>query len=212
MNAKEVHFQYKARYYKLGEITSTTRQIWWVFHGYGQLAEFFIRKFSFLEEHGICIIAPEGLSKFYLNGNSGRIGAAWMTRENRLTEIQNYISYLNFVHHTEHTNIKIHTTLLGFSQGTSTAVRWAIEGQIAFDRLILWAGLFPADMDFMKGAALLQNKEVIEVLGTQDPFITTEKRAEMHHLNNQLNITPTIIEFEGKHELNQAILSKIAFS
>jgi predicted esterase len=209
---KEVNFQYKARYYKLGEITSTTRQIWWVFHGYGQLAEFFIRKFSFLEEQGICIIAPEGLSKFYLNGTAGRVGATWMTRENRSTEIQNYISYLNSIHNSEQTNIKIQTTLLGFSQGTSTAVRWAMESQIAFDRLILWAGLFPADMDFIKGKTLLQDKEVIEVLGTQDQFITTEKRAEMHYLNNQLQITPTIIEFEGKHELNQAILTKIAFS
>lgn len=209
---KEVNFQYKARYYKLGEITSTTRQIWWVFHGYGQLAEFFIRKFSFLEEQAICIIAPEGLSKFYLNGTAGRVGATWMTRENRSTEIQNYISYLNSIHNSEQTNIKIQTTLLGFSQGTSTAVRWAMESQIAFDRLILWAGLFPADMDFIKGKTLLQDKEVIEVLGTQDQFITTEKRAEMHYLNNQLQITPTIIEFEGKHELNQAILTKIAFS
>jgi predicted esterase len=209
---KEVNFQYKARYYKLGEITSTTRQIWWVFHGYGQLAEFFIRKFSFLEEQAICIIAPEGLSKFYLNGTAGRVEATWMTRENRSTEIQNYISYLNSIHNSEQTNIKIQTTLLGFSQGTSTAVRWAMESQIAFDRLILWAGLFPADMDFIKGKTLLQDKEVIEVLGTQDQFITTEKRAEMHYLNNQLQITPTIIEFEGKHELNQAILTKIAFS
>jgi predicted esterase len=183
-----------------------------VFHGYGQLAEFFIRKFSFLEEQAICIIAPEGLSKFYLNGTAGRVGATWMTRENRSTEIQNYISYLNSIHNSEQTNIKIQTTLLGFSQGTSTAVRWAMESQIAFDRLILWAGLFPADMDFIKGKTLLQDKEVIEVLGTQDQFITTEKRAEMHYLNNQLQITPTIIEFEGKHELNQAILTKIAFS
>ena len=35
-------------------------------HGYGQLAEYFIRKFNVLEEQNICVIAPEGFSRFYL--------------------------------------------------------------------------------------------------------------------------------------------------
>jgi len=30
-----------ARYYQLGELSSATKQIWFVCHGYGQLAEYF---------------------------------------------------------------------------------------------------------------------------------------------------------------------------
>ncbi|WP_261990367.1 hypothetical protein [Hymenobacter sp. BT188] len=56
-----------ARYYQLGELTERTRHIWFVCHGYGQLAAYFIRHFAVLTEaNDTVIIAPEGLSRFYL--------------------------------------------------------------------------------------------------------------------------------------------------
>ncbi len=207
----EIQFNYKARYYKLGELTADTKQIWWVLHGYGQLAQFFIQKFKALSEQGICVIAPEGLSRFYLAGNGGRVGASWMTRENRQMDIENYISYLDAILKIENPPAHIPTTLFGFSQGAATAARWAMNGKINFDRLILWAGLFPPDMDFEKGAVLLKSKKIIEVLGKQDQFITKEKVEEMMQLNQKLKINPTIIEFEGKHEIDERVLGEIAF-
>jgi predicted esterase len=208
---QELNFQLKARYQKLGEINSSTKQIWWVFHGYGQLSQFFIQKFKVLIEQNICVIAPEGLSKFYLSGNSGRVGASWMTRENRKIDIENYIEYLNAIYRIENPTPQIPTTLFGFSQGAPTAVRWAMDGKVKFDRLILWAGLFPPDMDFEKGANLLKDKKVIEVLGKQDQFITEDRVAELIKLNQQLNLHPTIIEFDGKHEINGDVIKEIAF-
>ena len=204
-------FNCQARYYKVGRIDESTTQIWWVLHGYGQLAQYFVQKFKVLSEKGICVIAPEGLSKFYLSGNAGRIGATWMTRENRIAEIENYTNYLDSILAIERPPSHVKTTLLGFSQGAATAVRWVMNGKLEFDRLVLWAGLFPPDMDFEKGTHLLQKKEVIEVLGKHDEFITKEKIAEMHDLNTRLLLTPTIIEFDGKHELDVEVLNKIAF-
>jgi len=211
MEKIDLSFDFKARYYKLGKLDSNTQEVWWVFHGYGQLAQFFIEKFKSLQEAGVCVIAPEGLSKFYLAGNSGRIGATWMTRENRLTEIENYSAYLNSILEMEKPPQKVRTTIVGFSQGAATAVRWIMNGKVDFDRLILWAGLFPPDMDFEKGADLFQHKQIFEVLGKQDEFITKEKIDEMMNLNQRLQINPTIVEFDGKHEIDTAILSKIAF-
>jgi predicted esterase len=207
----EIQFNFKARYYKLGEVNSSTKQIWWVLHGYGQLSQFFIQKFKALTEQGICVIAPEGLSKFYLAGNGGRVGATWMTRENRLVDIKNYIEYLNTILQIENPTNKVPTTLFGFSQGAATTVRWAMDGKVKFDRLILWAGLFPPDMDFEKGAELLKDKKIIEVLGKQDQFITREKVEEMMKLNQQLKINPAIVEFEGKHEIDEGVLGEVAF-
>jgi hypothetical protein len=66
MEESDISFQFRARYYKLGEINAATRQIWFVLHGYGQLAQFFIKKFNTLTDHNVCVIAPEGLSRFYL--------------------------------------------------------------------------------------------------------------------------------------------------
>jgi predicted esterase len=209
IETQTVGFQFNARYYKLGEIHSDTKEVWWVLHGYGQLAQYFIQKFKPLNEKGICVIAPEGLSRFYLQGNQGRVGATWMTQENRLMDIENYITYLNFIHKKEIGQRHVKTTLLGFSQGAATLMRWAMNNQVQFDRLILWAGLFPPDIDFTKGAELLKGKEVIEVLGKQDEFITADRIQEMMKLNMQLNIDPVILEFDGKHELKEEVLLKI---
>jgi predicted esterase len=209
IETQTVGFQFNARYYKLGEIHSDTKEVWWVLHGYGQLAQYFIQKFKPLNEKGICVIAPEGLSRFYLQGNQGRVGATWMTQENRLMDIENYITYLNFIHKKEIGQRHVKTTLLGFSQGAATLMRWAMNNQVQFDRLILWAGLFPPDIDFTKGAELLKGKEVIEVLGKQDEFITADRIQEMMKLNMQLNINPVILEFDGKHELKEEVLLKI---
>jgi predicted esterase len=210
MEQQELQFDFKARYYRLGKLDSETQQLWFVLHGYGQLAQFFIQKFKALEEAGICVVAPEGLSRFYLNENGGRVGATWMTKENRLVDIENYISYLNQVYKKETGSATSlpPVTLLGFSQGAATAARWLMNKQIKPDRLILWAGLFPPDMDFEKGSEVLRGIEVIEVYGKQDQFITENSLQQMKELNNKLNLQPTVIEFEGKHELNNEVLLK----
>jgi predicted esterase len=210
MEQQELQFDFKARYYRLGKLDSGTKQLWFVLHGYGQLAQFFIQKFKVLEEVGICVIAPEGLSRYYLNGIDGRVGATWMTKENRLVDIENYISYLNEVYkrETSHAFSLPPVTLLGFSQGAATAVRWLMNKQIKPDRLILWGGLFPPDMDFGKASEVLKAIEVIEVYGKQDQFITESSLQQMKELNNKLNLQPTVIEFDGKHELNNGVLLK----
>jgi predicted esterase len=140
------------------------------------------------------------------------VGATWMTKENRLMDIENYITCLDSIHQKEIGNRNIKTTLFGFSQGAATVVRWAMNGKVNFERLILWAGLFPPDMDFEKGAGLLKNKKIIEVLGKQDQFITKDRIKEMMQLNQKLKIDPSIIEFEGEHEINNGILEGIAFN
>src|SRR5690349_9000283 len=104
MMQHEISFEFRARYFKLGEISTQTKQVWFVLHGYGQLAQYFIKKFSILQDHNICVIAPEGLSHFYLENfqagsgrKNDRVGATWMTRENRMMDIENYVQYLNSV-------------------------------------------------------------------------------------------------------------------
>ena len=86
---------YTARYYTLGEINEDPQQeVWVVLHGYGQLAQYFVRKFEPLLQDDVCVVAPEGLSLFYLRGTEGRVGATWMTSEFREHAISNYLVYL----------------------------------------------------------------------------------------------------------------------
>jgi len=217
MRELDIQFTYKTRYYTEGNLGTGTKKIWVVLHGYGQLARYFLKKFNVLSESGVYVIAPEGISKFYLEDVSSRsrtgnnrVGATWMTRENRLTEIENYISYLNSVYKKEvPENFQGEITILGFSQGAATAARWAIDGNQPFQRLILWAGIFPPDMNFEKAQEIFQGKRVIEVFGTTDPYLTDDRLKEVSSVNNHLNIHPEIIEFDGGHEIDAQVLASL---
>jgi predicted esterase len=214
MKELDVNFTFSARYYKLNEINTATRQIWFVLHGYGQLAQYFIRKFNILSENHICIIAPEGLSHFYLEElhisgrKNNRVGATWMTRENRLMDIQNYCTYLTSVYKKEVKDAGIPVTILGFSQGSATASRWVLQDEITFARLILWAGIFPPDMDLHAGSRVLQSKDVYMIYGLKDPFITNEGFAEMKTITGKLNTKVTELTFDGVHDIDGPTLLK----
>jgi predicted esterase len=215
MQEKNLNINFKARYFKLGELTERTKEIWFVLHGYGQLAQYFLSKFKKLAEHDIVVIAPEGLSRFYLQdvatrsqtGNN-RVGASWMTRENRLMDIENYITYLNSIY-TDEVRREIPIKLLGFSQGAATASRWAMQGSVNFNTLILWAGIFPNDIDFEKGKEFFKTKDVKIVFGNGDQFLTPERIDEIKVLLNKLNLPYNPIVFDGGHEIHETTLLKL---
>jgi predicted esterase len=216
MEEKGVGFEFKARYYKLGSLNANTREVWFVLHGYGQLAQYFARKFESLTKQNICVIAPEGLSRYYLSEftdkgrKHNRVGAVWMTSENRLMDIENYLSYLNKIYAIEMADFSnVPVTLLGFSQGCATVCRWATTGRINLKKLILWAGLFPPDMNFQSGKEILAMTKTFMVAGNEDPFVTTERIKEFDLLAEKLGITPDKIVFEGKHEIADSVFPEL---
>jgi len=203
-----------ARYFTLGELNEHTEQLWFVCHGYGQLAEYFIKKFQVLDNGKTYIVAPEGLSRFYLEGLSGRVGATWMTKEDRLNDIKDNVNYLNSLYEliTKELKPDIKITLLGFSQGGPTVCYWIAYKKVKFDKLVLWAGVFPPDLnnDFEFTAEyLLKDKPTYMVYGTNDPLLKPEHSKQ---LESYKTIKPDlqIITFEGKHELNEEVLKRIS--
>ena len=203
-------FSYEARYAQIGQLSADTRELWIVCHGYGQLAPYFINHFQALDQPQRVIVAPEGLNRFYLSGFEGRVGATWMTKEERLVDIQNYLAYLDtlYQHLTQGldiTNLKV--TILGFSQGAATVSRWVTQGKIAFDRLILWAGIFPPDLNIPKSKARLDQKEVYFVYGNQDPFLSKGDRvAEQRSIARMLDVEPQMVQFDGEHVIHRETL------
>ena len=164
-----------ATYHTLGD-TKTAKTIWFVLHGYGMLAEYFIKKFEPILNDETCIIAPEGLSKFYTQGFYGRVGATWMTKQDREVEIRDYINYLNQLYEyickqNNNTNLKIN--LLGFSQGGATISRWSAIGKVQFSNLILWASVFPNDMNFEQ----ITTDNTFLLYGDNDEFAAEEAHA-----------------------------------
>src|ERR1019366_4806806 len=93
--------QKTARYYTLGQIGPEITDVWFACHGYGQLASDFAAEFECIEAPERLIVVPEALSRFYvpagpgLHGPDAKVGATWMTREDRESEIADYVSYLD---------------------------------------------------------------------------------------------------------------------
>ena len=203
-----------ARYYQLGELSPSTRRVWIVCHGYGQLAAYFARHFAFLTEADptTVVIAPEGLSRFYLSGNGGRVGASWMTRDDRLHEINDHVNFLNQLAARVLSEClsDVRVTVLGFSQGTATVGRWLAQAVFRPAHLVLWAGGFPDDLAPSSARNLLLGLPLTLVVGTEDEYITaTEVNRQQQHLR-QLGATPRLLTFAGRHELNRAVLEALA--
>ena len=146
----------------------------YVLHGYGQLAEYFIRKFEPQRAAGWTVVAPEGAHRFYLQGTAGRGGASWMTREARLDDIADYVNALDALRTKLDPERQGRQVLLGFSQGAATALRWAALGQHgahSWDGLIAHSGVIPPDLKAMEGE-LNQAPDLHLIVGSEDPYIT----------------------------------------
>lgn len=207
---QSISFNFNARYCKLGDITPDSKAVWFVLHGYGQLATYFIKKFEVLVDQGHCVIAPEGLHRFYLMGFNGRVGASWMTREDRLRDIENYLKYLNGIYRAEipaERGFKIN--VLGFSQGAATASRWVTQNEVSFDKLILWAGIFPPDLNMDLSSTRLQDKKIYLTYGLQDQYVTAEKLSEQNELVSRLGVNTEVLTFDGGHEIDNDTLLAI---
>lgn len=204
MNQKNISVQKTARYFVLGEPSEQIKEVWFVLHGYGQLANYFLKKFEVLNNGFNLIVAPEALHRFYWQGFSGRVGASWMTKEDRLEEIKDYINYLNEVYDeviAPFKRQKIKINVLGFSQGTATVCRWVTDKKAKVDNLILWAGIFPHDLNLEQEKTLLNDINSTIVMGDQDEFLTIDSVKkhikELHEKGVNVQLTP----FNGKHEI-----------
>lgn len=209
-----------ARYFSLGD-PARAREAWVVCHGYGQLAARFLERFRPLDDGTRYLVAPEGLSRFYLSDHPAerRVGASWMTREDRLREIDDYVAYLDALvrelRGPGSPGGPLPLTALGFSQGSATVCRWVAmrnEETAPPVRLIVWGGEIPPDLDLAAepAAGRLRQSRLTLVYGRDDGFFppkivaATEERLRAHA------IPFALVPFAGGHEIREAVLRDIA--
>ena len=199
-----------ARFVSLGDRNANIKEVWFVLHGYGQLAEDFIKDFEALQDPERFIVAPEGLSRFYMQRGK-KVGACWMTRECRENEISDYLAYLNqvalFVY--DMLGRRVPTTVLGFSQGATTASRWVTLGRLPASRLILWAGDIARDLDVSSFRMSLNRLNPLFVVGSKDEFITPERLQEEQAWMDEHKIEYELITFDGGHVIDSNVLRTI---
>tara|TARA_Y100000385_G_C13105626_1_gene647548 strand:+ start:3890 stop:4525 length:636 start_codon:yes stop_codon:yes gene_type:complete len=184
---------------------SDVEKVLYVLHGYGQLVEFFIRKFRSTPED-LLIVAPEGMHRFYINGSSGRVGASWMTKESRDSDIEDTISFLNQVDEeiSQRYNIR-KRYLLGFSQGGAAAARWEQLGTVKFDGIALWACIFPPDLHFKTTSN--NNVNHYFAIGDNDEFY--EENAQKKLMEYYKELGYQIVPYRGTHDIVNETLTVI---
>ncbi len=191
-----------ARYFTLGR---ADREVWFVLHGYGQLAARFLSRFEPIDDGTRLVVAPEGLSRFYLTEDPAerRVGANWMTREDRVSEIEDHVRYLDAVY-TDVVRSDTRVTVLGFSQGATTACRWSVLGTSKLDRLIVWGGEVPSDVDPPRAARLML------VYGSRDEYFTPKVVATTEARLREQQVPYELVPFDGGHEIDAAVLKRLA--
>jgi predicted esterase len=166
------------------------------------------------------IVAPEALSRYYLEGLRGgshatsAVGATWMTREDRDSEIADQVSYLDALHDTITAAVPPHSarlTVLGFSQGVATVCRWLAYGRTRAQRLVCWGGAIPDEIELGRHSPL-RHPALWLIAGSRDMYATPERVAHQESVLRAANVPFSRLGFEGGHRLDDATILELATS
>ena len=197
-----------ARYFLSGQPGKEIRHIFIVCHGYSMLANEFLENFKPLFRNDRLFVAPEGLHRFYPKGGSGRVAASWMTKEDRLDDIHDYVFFLDKVYDAVLAECRTspRVSVLGFSQGAATVSRWAATGKSRIDELILWCGFFPPDLP---PGGVPHHIPLTIVTASDDEYFDKEEEKKQLQQIAKLNPVHRHIRFTGKHEINIDTLNSL---
>ena len=218
-----------ARYATAGAEPADTTTLWVVFHGYGQLASEFLTTFARQAPKATRIVAPEGLSRFYLElpradgKHLARTGATWLTRDDREDDLRDALGMLHAVVGQEVDAILEARgdvpaiKVLGFSPGVAMSMRWVAdvadrgvpeEGADVATH-VLWAGGLAHDVSDDAMRAAWTGTTVQVVVGDKDKFATDSFRRTLRKRIDAMGIEVEEFTFGGGHRLDDDVLRKL---
>ncbi|MBL7952675.1 MAG: hypothetical protein JNM62_13265 [Flavobacteriales bacterium] len=207
MEERHIRVQRTARYHTLGD-PRTARSLWIVVHGYGQLARFFLNAFEEQADTNF-ITAPEGLSRYYTDATHQRVGATWMTREDRENEIQDHVDYLDALY----ASLRLETgdiplRVFGFSQGVATVSRWLVHRGPNAVQAVLWGGSLPPELTVEQLKRGFHSRTVDLVHGALDQLVP---EATFRSNSERLQRAGVVVRphlFPGGHNLDPVIMDR----
>ncbi len=201
----------------IGEIETSTSDLWIVCHGFGQLAREFLAAFEPIAREGRAIVAPEALSRFYksqgtIHTAETPVGSTWMTTEDRDAEIADYIGYLDTLLADLVPRLAPGATVtaLGFSQGVATVSRWVAASSPSLQGLIFWGGLLPPEFKDRQSLGGLVGQPLGLVVGTSDRYFSSALvDSEVKRLVD-LGISLSVTRFDAGHVIAPDTLRALA--
>lgn len=183
---------------------------WLVLHGYGERAADFIGRCRGLLSSGNgVIVAPEGPSRFYHRSGRGTIGASWMTSDLREEEMIEYCGMIDQVLHRALPDRSGPLSILGFSQGGATAMRYALRSGREVDRLVMWgAGFQESELEEYRDR-LSQIDRVLFVQGKEDRIVRAATLESTALAIERLGAKALRLHHPGGHELDEKLIAQI---
>ncbi len=199
-----------ARVLVVGDPAAAT-EVWLLLHGYAMLARGIMHWFRSAERPDRLLVAPEALSRFYVEREAGyrSVGASWTTREDLEHELVDQYAYLERVV-TEFVPAALPMHVHGFSQGVSVATRWTARTARRVHRLVCWAGAIPADVAVDGLLRQMMGEPVHLVVGDMDTRVTpAQVEADAHRLR-AAGVPVELHRFAGGHTVDRSVLATFA--
>ena len=200
-----------ARYSTFGELSQHTKFFWFVLHGSNMTCEQMLFKFSEFDPRTHLIIAPEGLNRTYLEGFGGDAVASWMTKRDRLSEIEDFSVYLSTLYKDYSSRLPTKTIkiVLGFSQGGTTAYRWLHDKQEKVDCLIAYSCWIPEDINLTESQTDLASINKVYTYGTEDQFLTPKRIEALEQVIKDNKLAIQVEPYKGLHRIEKSQLAAI---
>ncbi len=168
-----------ARYISLGEPGADIQHVWFCLHGEGQpLADFAAQLVNFDTPERLLIL-PEGLSRYALPTSAGEpstatptTAATWFAPDSLLPDLADLTTYLDELAADvlAHCPEGVPVTVFGYGHGAAAACRWLAGGRTRYDRLLLYAPIFPATIDRRATLVGLPERPITLISTTTEAF------------------------------------------
>ena len=165
-------------------------------------------KFSNFDPQKHFIVAPEGLNRFYTNGFGGDVVSSWMTKRDRLEEINDFSKYLSqlFSKYSDILPDSCKKIILAFSQGGTTAFRWLHQKRIKADVLIPYSCWIPEDINLQLSKTNLNIIKCIYTYGLQDEYLNKDRISQVENIITSNDLKIEIEPYEGVHRIEKTQL------
>lgn len=203
--------QKTARYSTYGELSEHTKYFWFALHGSKMLCEQMLFKFKEFDPSTHFVVAPEGLNRLYEKNFGGPVVASWMTKRDRLKEIEDNSAYLSGLYSFFESQLPkgCITSVLGFSQGGTILFRWLHAQFTRVDFIIPYACWIPEDIDLKDSKTNLTSSTLLFTFGKQDQFLTAERIELIQQVISKNNLTITMLPYDGDHRISKQQLSRL---